>query len=79
MQDILATIDDTLERKGLSVAVASRIAIANPSLIENIGSETKVNKQFNAEALRKLAEVLDPEFYFSEHREETSLPLPDGF
>ena len=76
MQDILATIDDALKRKGLSAAAASRLAVGNPSLIKNMRSETKANKRFNAEALRKLADVLDLEFYFGEHREETSLSLP---
>lgn len=79
MHHILATIENALEKKGLSAAAASRLAVGNPSLIKNMRSDGAVNKRFNAEALQKLADVLGLEFYFGEPREETSLSLPGGF
>lgn len=74
----MAIIDDALERKGLSAAAASRLAVGNPSLIKNMRAGTG-EKRFNAEALRKLSAVLDLEFYFGPPREKTRLSLPGGF
>ncbi|MCF2872100.1 S24 family peptidase [Octadecabacter sp. G9-8] len=79
MKDILDIIDSALSRKGLSAAAASRLAVGNPSLIKNMRQETGNPKRFNADALRKLADVLDLEFYFGEERENTIVRLPAGF
>lgn len=72
-------IDAALKRKGLSAAAASRLAVGNPSLIKNMRMETGKPKRFNAEALHKLAKVLDLEFYFGEPRSQTVVHLPAGF
>lgn len=79
VNDYLAIIEDALKRKGLSAAAASRLAVGNPSLIKNMRQDTGSSKRFNAEALRKLAEILDLEFYFGEEREASVVRLPAGF
>jgi len=72
-------IDEALKRKGLSAAAASRLAVGNPSLIKNMRHGADASKRFNADALRKLAAVLDLEFYFGEARGQTVMQLPGGF
>lgn len=79
MQDILDIIDDALKRKGLSASAASRLAVGNPSLIKNMRHGTAKTKRYNVEALRKLASVLDLEFYFGEERAQIVVQLPGGF
>ena len=79
VRDILAIIDAALERKGLSAAAASRLAVGNPSLIKNMRTGSGDTKRFNAFALQRLAEVLELEFYFGEPREATTVALPAGF
>lgn len=79
MKEILDIIDGALVRKGLSAAAASRLAVGNPSLIKNMRQETGNPKRFNADALRKLADVLELEFYFGEERENSIVRLPAGF
>lgn len=66
-------------RKGLSASAASRLAVGNPSLIKNMRNGAAGSKRFNSESLRKLADVLDLEFYFGEERSQTVMQLPGGF
>lgn len=79
VQDILEIIDEALLRKGLSASAASRLAVGNSSLIKNMRHSPDKAKRFNAEALRKLAEVLDLEFYFGDTRSHSVVQLPGGF
>lgn len=79
VDNILTIIDEALARKGLSAAAASRLAVGNSSLIKNMRAETGKPKRYNADALQRLAEVLDLEFYFGETRSQTVLQLPAGF
>lgn len=71
MDDLLAAIEEALERKGLSAAAASSLATNNPSTIKNLraqieGREGK--KRTGIENLLLLARVLDLEFYFGPKR-----------
>ena len=79
MKEILDTIELALERKGLSAAAASRLAVGNPSLIKNMRAGASVSKRFNSLALQKLAAVLDLEFYFGEKRGSMLLRMPSGY
>lgn len=79
MKDVLKIIDEALKRKGLSAAAASRLAVGNRSLIKNMRNGASSSKRFNADALRKLAAVLDLEFYFGDVRGETVVHLAGGF
>lgn len=75
----MTIIDEALKRKGLSAAAASRLAVGNPSLIKNMRNGASSSKRFNADALAKLAAVLDLEFYFGEVRGQTVVHLAGGF
>ncbi|WP_377506779.1 helix-turn-helix transcriptional regulator [Octadecabacter sp. R77987] len=68
MDPILDAIDKALQRKGITAAAASRLAVGNPSLIKNMRADTGTDKRYNAAALQKLAAVLDLEFYFGPER-----------
>ena len=69
MDPILSTIDDALQRKGISDAAASKLAVGHPSLIKNLRMPRAGEKRYNLPALMKLAEVLDLEFYFGPRRD----------
>ncbi|MBL4751662.1 MAG: S24 family peptidase [Amylibacter sp.] len=75
MDMILNAIDGGLEKKGLSDAAASKLAVGHPSLIKNFRMPRSGEKRYNVGALEKLAEVLDLEFYFGPKRipEKTAL------
>ena len=79
MDDILDAIETALKRKGLSAAAASRLAVGNSSLIKNMRADDGETKRYNAQALTRLAQVLDLEFYFGTPRTVTSLRYPAGF
>lgn len=68
MDSILETIDRALERKGLTDAAASRMAVGHPSLLKNMRMPRDGEKRYNLPALQRLAEVLDLEFYFGPRR-----------
>jgi len=72
LSDILRQIDNALERKGMTAASASRLAVGNPALIKNMRAARDGEKRFNAVALMKLAEVLDLEFYFGPERQRSN-------
>lgn len=74
MDLILLEIDKALKRKGLSDAAASRLAVGHPSLLKNFRIPRGSTKRYNVDALQKLADVLDLEFYFGEPRETEAAP-----
>jgi phage repressor protein C with HTH and peptisase S24 domain len=69
MDPILTTIDEALSRKGLSDAAASKLAVGHPSLLKNLRMPREGEKRYNLPALKRLADVLDLEFYFGPRRE----------
>ena len=69
MDEILAAIEQALERKGLSAAAASSQAVGNPSLIKNLRHRRAEKRDHPIENLQKLAEVLDLELYLGPPRE----------
>lgn len=71
MDPILGIIDDALKRKGLSDSAASKLAIGHPSLIKNMRMPREGEKRYNLPSLKRLADVLDLEFYFGPKR-----PIP---
>ncbi len=80
MDPILETIDEALKRKGLSDAAASKLAVGHSSLIKNLRMPREGEKRYNLPALKKLAEVLDLEFYFGPIRDvgPACVALVDG-
>ena len=74
MRDPIEIIEEALQRKGLSPAAASKLAVGNYALIKNMKSSRSDEKRYSYQALEKLAEVLDLELYFGEKRELTSAP-----
>lgn len=68
MDPILETIDRALERKNLTDAAASRMAVGHPSLLKNMRMPRDGEKRYNLPALQRLAEVLDLELYFGPRR-----------
>jgi phage repressor protein C with HTH and peptisase S24 domain len=68
MDEILAAIEDALEREGLSAA-ASSLAVGNPSLIKNLRHRRAEKRDHPIENLQKLAKVLGLELYFGPPRE----------
>ena len=79
MDPILDAIDKALQRKGLTAAAASRLAVGNPSLIKNMRADTGTDKRYNATALQKLAAVLELEFYFGPERTQSAPTQTGGF
>lgn len=73
MDPILDAIDAALKRKGLSDAAASKLAVGHPSLLKNLRMPREGEKRYNLPALKRLADVLDLEFYFGPRR---SAPEP---
>ena len=69
MDDILAAIENALERTGLSASAASLKAVGNPSLIKNLRHRRAEKRDHPIENLQKLAKVLDLELYFGPPRE----------
>ncbi|WP_297780070.1 S24 family peptidase [uncultured Roseovarius sp.] len=69
MDEILAAIEDALERKGLSAAAASSQAVGNASLIKNLRHRRAEKRDHPIENLQKLAKVLDLELYLGPPRE----------
>lgn len=69
MDEILAAIEDALERKGLSAAAASSKAVGNASLIKNLRHRRAEKRDHPIENLQKLAKVLDLELYLGPPRE----------
>lgn len=69
MDPILSTIDEALQRKGLTDAAASKLAVGHASLIKNLRMPREGEKRYNLPALQRLAEVLDLEFYFGPPRD----------
>jgi len=68
MDEILAAIEDALERKGLSAAAASSKAVGNASLIKNLRHRRAEKRDHPIENLQKLAKVLDLELYLGPPR-----------
>lgn len=77
MDPILSVIDEALARKGLSDAAASKLAVGHPSLIKNLRMPRDGEKRYNLPSLRKLAEVLDLEFYFGPRRDSGLVEVID--
>jgi phage repressor protein C with HTH and peptisase S24 domain len=80
MDNVLQTIQDALDKKGMSAAAASKAAADNPSLIKNMLNARGDNPRYNYQALEKLARVLDLELYFGPRRstEPTTVTEVDG-
>lgn len=78
MDLILNAITDALEKKGLSAAAASKLAVGNYALIKNMRSSRSDEKRYNVGALEKLADVLDLEFYFGPPRNIGPITEIDG-
>lgn len=80
MDDILAVIDAALRKKGLSDAAASKLAVGHPALLKNMRLPAEGEKRYNLAALKRLAEVLDIEFYFGTPRRKFGMaePAPGG-
>lgn len=68
MKEVLDAIDKALERRGLSDAAASRLAVGNPSLIKNLRNPRSSERRHPFENLALLADVLGLELYFGEPR-----------
>lgn len=71
MRDPLEIIEEALDRKGLSPAAASKLAVGNYALIKNMKSSRSDEKRYSYQALERLAEVLDLEIYFGPKRDLT--------
>ena len=77
---ILKHIDEALERKGLSDAAASQMAVGHQALVKKLRLPAKGEKRYNYASLEKLAKVLDLEIYFGPPRDdkpETKIILGD--
>jgi phage repressor protein C with HTH and peptisase S24 domain len=68
MDPILDEIDKALAAKGLSAAAASKLAAGHFSLIKNMKASKAEGERYSVETLKKLAQVLDLEFYFGPKR-----------
>lgn len=80
MEKILAEIENALERKGISAAAASRLAVGNAALIKNLNHPRGEKRLHPVEALHRLTEVLDLEFYIGPPRTVSSdSASPPGF
>lgn len=75
MKQVLDAIDRALERRGLSDAAASRLAVGNPSLIKNLRNPRAAERRHPFENLQLLADVLGLELYFGEPRSAEPVPL----
>lgn len=74
MDPILDEIDKALTAKGLSAAAASKLAAGHFSLIKNMKASKAGGERYSVESLRKLAQVLDLEFYFGPPRAQQPEP-----
>jgi len=68
MDDVIKTLDDALNKHGLSDAAASQLAMGNQSAIKNLRMQRGAEKRFNYLTLKKLADALDLELYFGPRR-----------
>lgn len=76
MNEILKAISDALERKGISEAAASRMAAGHASVIKSFRTSKSTQRAHPIENLKKVADVLDLEFYFGPPR---GSPTGGGF
>lgn len=78
MEEIIAAIEEALEKKGISAAAASKQAAGNFALIKNLKNrKTDRERRHLLENLMDLADVLDLEFYFGPPREPVVATLID--
>jgi phage repressor protein C with HTH and peptisase S24 domain len=75
MKEVLDAIDKALERRGLSDAAASRLAVGNSSLIKNLRNPRSSERRHPFENLQRLADVLGLELYFGEPRASGKMTL----
>lgn len=74
MDPILDEIDKALAAKGLTAAAASKLAAGHYSLIKNMKASKAGGERYSVESLKKLAQVLDLEFYFGPPRTPEAEP-----
>lgn len=73
MDELLAAIDEALERQGISASAASRAAVGNPSLVKNLrASREDKSRKHPFENIKALAEVLGLEVYIGPPRHDTN-------